>query len=320
MSWNIRKSTAAAVASYLLAGLVLVALGNVVGCSTPTGKSGKGSVPGVIPKAPDGASVVGAHMNREGVQFHAAERINVLVTGTAEEAPVKEQTAAIVDANKVASAAQIEDLTKAYAVTIDAQAREIDRLAKQNGGLVKENTGLVKTNSELQAKLDDFGRKVAVYTANGLGALLLLCAVAAGILTKNLTYVGWCVAGSALGFGTARVVGHWLFPWIIGVGAVVIIAGGVVAFLVERKKAADKARLLAASDDIIAAVEEIRGFLKSPPVEIVESIRYADTPEKALAALRGVGDRVKTILSAWVSEADGTAAVVDARRRALHLI
>jgi hypothetical protein len=319
MTWSLRKGTAYAFVCQLIAILCVAVFLNGLGCVSRS-KNAPPKQATVIPAAPAADGVIAGHKNRESVQFEAAERINVEVTGLSVEPVVREQTSVIVEANRVASADQIADLATAFGATVTAQATEIKRIGAENARLASDNADLVKKNAELQAKLDDFGRKVAVYTANGIGALLLLTAVAVGMLTKNLTYVGWCVAGSGLGFGTARVVGHWLFPWVIGVGAVLILAGGVIAFVIERKRAADKARQLAAADDVIAAVEEIRAFLKSPPVEIVESIRSADTTENALAALRGVGDRVKTILSSWVSELDGTAAVVDARRRALKLI
>jgi hypothetical protein len=260
--------------------------------------------------------VVKGHHHREQVQFEAAERINVVVTGTSVEEPVKRDTAVIVQANKDASAEQIAEMAQSFAVTITAQATEIKRLGADNEALRGENKKLVEANAALQSQLDDFGRKVAVYTANGIGALCLLAAIAAGILTKNLTYVGWCMVGSFLGFGTARVVGHWIFPWVVGVGSVIIVAGVVCVLVMERRKA----KRLAVADDVIAAVEEIRGFLKSPPVEVVEEIRKAESTEAAVAVLRRVGERVKRILSDWITEHDGSAAVVDERRRALRLI
>lgn len=289
-------------------------LGVVLALSACAGAPAK-TKPHSIPAAPSAAPVVTGHFEREKVQFAAADRIDVVAgtVGGDARTSIQADTETIRQANRDASAAQIDDMAKAYGATVKAQAGEMTRLTA-------ENTKLTTANTELQAKLDDFGRKVAVYTANGIGALLLLGAVAVGIMTKSPTYVAWCVAGSSLGFGTARVVGHWIFPWVVGVGAVLTLSGGIVLLLHERRNATQKSRQLAAGDDVIAAVEEVRTFLKSPPSEVIESIRTADTHERAAAAFRVISDRVKGILSTWVSKDDGTAAVVDARRRALNLI
>jgi hypothetical protein len=272
-----------------------------------------------IPAAPDSGKVVGDHQNRERVQGDATDKIDQTVTGTAVEAPVKEQTAIINDANQAASAEQIAKMAADFAVTLSAQSTEIKRLGSENNRISAENAEFVKKNGELQSKLDDFGRKVAVYTANGIGALLLLVAVAVGILTKNLQYVGWCLLGSLGGFGAARIIGHWIFPWVIGVSVLIVAGGFTLSHMAQRRKQAEKDRLLKAADDVIQGVEEVRGLFKEPPAEMAEIVRNADTPEKAIEAVRRLGAYVNKTLSAWVTDYDGTADVIKARRRTLGL-
>lgn len=315
-----RRNFAIALIAHFLAAFALLSLASVSACSTQPKKPRVETPATVIPKAPDPAPVVTGHHNREVVQGQATQEINKVVTGTTVEEPVKKQTAVIDQANKDASAEQIAEMAKAYAITLSAQAAEITRLGNQNSELRGENAKLVQKNKELQAQIDDFGRKVAVYTANGLGALLLLIAVAVGILTKNLQYVGWCLLGSLSGFGAARIIGHWLFPWIIGVSVTIVAGGFTLSHLAQRRKQAEKDRLLTASDDLIQGVEEVRGLFRSPPAEMAEIVRNADTPEKAIEAVKRLGSYVNKTLSEWVTESDGTHDVIKARKRALKLV
>ena len=321
MSWSLRKTAISSFLCQLLAILCIAALVNGLGCVSRTKKQPPpGAPPTVIPAAPVSAGVIQGHRDRETVQFDAAERINVSVTGLPVEAEVRGQTTVIVDANKVASADQIARMAAAFEVTITAQATEIKRLGAENTRLAADNTALAESNAALQNRLDDFGRKVAVYTANGIGALLLLIAVGVGILTKNLQYVGWCMLGSVCGFGAARLIGHWLFPWIIGGSITLVVVGLVVAYLFDQRRKAEKERLAKASDDLIQGVEEVRGLFKSPPAEMAEIVRNADTPEKAIDAVKRLGVFVNKTLSEWVTDHDGTHDVIKSRRRQLGLI
>jgi len=301
----------------ILGAIIAVCIVNLPGCIT---KSVTAKPPVVIPAAPNPSGVIGDHKNREQVQGVATDKIDNTVKGTPAEEPVKEQTNVIRQANVNASADQVAKLADDFGITVSAQAAEIKRLGSENTRITTENADLVKKNGELQARLDDFGRKVAVYTANGLGALLLLVAVGLGVLTKNLQYVGWCLLGSLCGFGAARIIGHWIFPWIIGVSVIIVAGGFTISHMAQRKKQAEKDRLLKAADDVIGGVEEVRDLFKNPTAEIAEIVRNADTPEKAIEAVKRMGLAINKTLSGWVTDHDGTADVIRARRRALGLI
>lgn len=318
MTWPLRKTTAL---SFLCQLLALVCLAAMLGCVSRGGKSAPPPAPPtVIPAAPVSAGVIQGHRDREGVQSAAVERINVSVTGLPVEAVVRGDTSVIVDANKTAPADQIARLAAGFEVTITAQATEIKRLGADNTRLAADNTALAEGNATLQAKLDDFGRKVAVYTANGLGALLLLIAVAVGILTKNLQYVGWCMLGSVCGFGAARVIGHWLFPWVIGGSVTLVVCGLVVAYLFDQRRKAEKERLAKASDDLIQGVEEVRALFRNPPAELANIVLNASTPDQAIEAVKRLGAALNKVLSEWITDADGTHDVIKSRRRQLGLI
>ena len=289
----------------VISALIALFVFSINGCST----AAISKVPTVIPPPPNSASVIGDHKNRETVQGKATDSIDKTVTGTTVEAPVKEQTAVIRDANKAASADEIAKMAADFSLTLSAQATELKRLQSENKRLTESNTSLT-------AQLDDFGRKIAVYTCNGIGGLLLLAAVVVGIATKDLGYVAWCLGGSFFGFGAARVIGHWLFPYIVGGGVLIIVAAAVFVFLKERSKA----KHLSVADDMVGGIEDIRALFKTPPAEIVEAIRNADSTEKAIAAAKAIGAMVGRTLDGWIKEVPGNAALVDERRRALGLI
>lgn len=303
--------------NFLLCALAAIVMFSVPGCLTPTTPA-KGKKTNV-PPAPDSGPVVAGHKEREARQDEATDTIDETVEGTPVEKPVKEQTAVIRQANKDASAAQIEAMAGAFSVTVGAQAKEIARLE----ALVAK---LEKTIAELTAKLEDFGRKVVIYTLNGLGGLFILLAVGAGILTKSPAVVAWPAGGSIFCFGAARFIGHWLFPWACAGAILCVVAGAVIYALkhFERKRAAaaieaGKQRLLKVGDDVISAVEDARATLKKPSAEAVDAILKADTTEKALAAVAKIKAEMDEQLSKWVTKDDGTRALVDQRRTELQL-
>lgn len=221
---------------------------------------------------------------------------------------------ALAEATKQAAAA-----AKATADRIEAERREKESRAA--------NEQLLKDKDAQIAKLEQLVKSRQVTTLNVAGVLCVLA-------TGALLYFGPRALGAFTGltavccFGIARLIAK---PWFetafnCTLGGL-ILAGIIVSVYEWRRKvrlaeeAKEKDLHLKAGDDVISGVEEIRAMLKDPPATLVEAVRSADTAEKALLAVKhAIGGAVNGKLREWVTEEDGTAAVVDARRRKLKLV
>ena len=154
--------------SMLGAALLACGLLSLPGCVT-WGKKPAPGQPGPTPPTPaETKRIVAGHHTREAVQFKAAERINVVVTGTEVEVPVKEQTAIIVQANKDASAQQIDDMAAAF-------LRATAALEARHG----EDQRTIASLREENARLKDAAAQETVSTLRkiGLGCLGLALVV-----------------------------------------------------------------------------------------------------------------------------------------------
>jgi hypothetical protein len=121
--------------------------------------------------------------------------------------------------------------------------------------------------------------------------------------------------GSAA-FSLSWAVAQWWFYW--ACGGITFLTVGLLCWLAYRHQ--KDQHHISAADDVIAGVEDVRSMLKNPTAELAELVRGADTTEKAIAAVRKLGHAVGGAIAQHVTEADGTAALVDARRRAMKLI
>lgn len=149
------------------------------------------------------------------------------------------------------------------------------------------------------------------------GLLLLGSALTAGLSKLR----SWELAAVLFIFGigslgVAQMVSRTWFLPVFYSFLVAIIVGAIVGIVYAVKA---KVRLKA-TDDVIAGVEDGRKVLKKPAAETVQAIVNANNTNQALAAVAKLQADFDEQMKAWVTERDGTAAVVDERRRALNLV
>ena len=162
--------------------------------------------------APSPAPVLAAQAEREQVQFKAAEVIDVTVTGTQIETPVKTETAKIVAANKAAPVTQIDALVKSYERTIEANQTEITKL--------KAAVEAAK-NAELKTQ-------AATLRWFGLGAIAVAALLGYARQIQFAAISGLVGLGS---LGLAQLVTQpWFMPAVTAVSGVILVAVGVVIY------------------------------------------------------------------------------------------
>lgn len=159
---------------------------------------------------------------------------------------------------------------------------------------------------------------------------LRIAAAACIAATVALAYFGLRAFAGLTGFGAILCLGlaqlisqPWfetVFNWSLAVIVAAFVGVGLYEFRRQLRLKADALRQHTAADDVISGLEEVRALFKEPTAEMAEIVRNATTPEQAIEAVRKLGKFANEKLAGWVTEADGTAAIIDARRRALKLI
>lgn len=205
------------------------------------------------PSATDVARTVTGHRERERVQFQAVERINVVVAGLPVEPEVRGQTSIIVEANKAASAQQIEDILAAFArATLAFDARH-----------AADQKDIADLRAEVHALKDAAAREtVAKLRWFGFGCFGF--ALAAGYVgfiafppARTLAFglVGLGVLALAFAQLWAYVSAQWWFMPLTGAVALGIL--GAVAVVIWHS-----VRHHTLAKDAAAAAEQTSGTLK----------------------------------------------------------
>lgn len=223
--------------TYLLAIAVLFA-----GCNTKRDNPSTAS-------APSPAPVLASHHEREKVQFKAAETIDVAVTGTAVEAPVKVETAKIVQANKSASAGQIDELVAAFTAANKAQAEQIEKLTKQ------------------VESLKDAEMKTQARTLRWFG----LGAIAVAALLGYARQIQFAAISALVGLGSlglAQLVTQpWFMPAVTALCGLILAAVGVVIYrslkqgTLSAKASQEAKEIREALSVIVPVLDEAKGKL-----------------------------------------------------------
>lgn len=186
----------------------------LAGCNTKRSQPAQ-----AIPSAPIPAPVLAAHHEREAIQFKAAESIDVAVTGTQVETPVKAETAKIVQANKTASAGQLDELVGAFTAANKAQAAEIKRQAEEVTELKKQVEALKDAEMKTQAR---------TLRWFGLGAIAIAALLGYARQIQFAAIAGLVGLGS---LGLAQLVTQpWFMPAVTALCAIILTAVGVVIY------------------------------------------------------------------------------------------
>jgi uncharacterized protein YjeT (DUF2065 family) len=198
------------------AALPLLAVLALAGCKTqPVGLSTRSA-----PSAADVGKIVRGHHEREAVQFKAAERINVAVTGLPIEPEVREQTTVIVEANKVASAQQIDDMAAAFMAATKGFTTQHDADQKTIADLRTE----VKALKDAEAKSQVATMRWIGFGAVGIGAVLVYLSFQFMPPLRQLGF-GLVAAGFAV-LAVAQlwayVSAQWWFMPLTGAGLLVV--------------------------------------------------------------------------------------------------
>jgi uncharacterized protein YjeT (DUF2065 family) len=195
------------------------------------------------------APVLASQHEREKVQFKAAEAIDVTVTGTNVEIPVKAETAKIVQANQSAPASGIETLVNAYETTIKAQVKDIEKL--------KEQVEAAK-NAELKTQ-------AATLRWFGLGAIAVAALLGYARQIQFAAIAGLVGLGS---LGLAQLVTQpWFMPAVTVVCGLILVAVGIVIYVSLKKgtlasKAEQEAKeIREALSVIVPVLDEAKGKL-----------------------------------------------------------
>jgi hypothetical protein len=248
------------------------------------------------------------------------------------------------EANKQLGALQTE---RDAAITDRDAARAREVQATQSFAAQTEANGVAfktqwdsreATNAKVVKDLKDgIAAKTQLYLTMGCYGLGVLCVIGAALRTYMAVQTGGLglvsaakSAGTlalfaALFFALGRLTSEPWFWYACGTVLVITVVSVVAIFVIDSKKtkALADAHQTAKSvgDDVITAISDIRNNLKHPPATLVQKILDAKTPTAAAAAVSSVlTEVVDPTLREYVTESDGTAAYVDARRRALSLV
>jgi hypothetical protein len=164
---------------------------------------------------------------------------------------------------------------------------------------------------------DEQKQVVRVLRWTGIGMLVIgIGVIAATKGTQIVRGLIFCGGGGGL-ICAAILVSSPAFPYVLW-GALILGTGGLGYWLYHEHICDRNGR---AGDDVIAAVEEIRTKFKTGTDELNEVFEtYAvdnDLPQARYKLRKNVIDKV---LGEWVTEDDGTARIIDQRRRAQRLI
>ena len=239
--------------------LILIACLMLLGCVSP-----RSQTPPAKPSAPtkaEAGTVVTSHYQREAVQFEAAERINVVVHGLPIETEVREQTGIIVDANRQASAQQIDALAAAFLSAGSA----FDARHSEDQKSIAALTARVE-------KLLDAEMRATVAAFRKWGVSLVLIGVAVGVAAKMIP-LGALIAGA--GFLLLALAQIWVkvstHPWFDAVaGALIIGIVGGIAWAVwhayrkgdlTKKALAEADKMRGALAVIVPEIDSLKGQL-----------------------------------------------------------
>lgn len=220
-------------------------------------------------------------------------------------------------------------------------------IAEAEAARVREKTAVgeyvaqAKKNAEAHEKevkdlKSGIARKTQLWLTMSCYAIAVLCLIAAGLIgylsvqagavgLGSLKRVALPVLFSAMFFGLGRLTSMPWFWWACGITFGVALIGFVILIVIDARKVGatgqEKTKIQQVGDDLVTAINDIREILKNPPMELVTKIMGAQTVEEATATIRtAVKGLVDGKLKEYVTEADGTAAYVDSRRRKLGLI
>ena len=140
---------------------------------------------------------------------------------------------------------------------------------------------------------------------------------------------GLAVFCGACFFALGKLTSQSWFWWACGSVLALSIVSFVVVLVVDahktKKELVAKKEIQDCTDDVIAGVEDVRATSKNPPASVVKAMQdelgAGTTPEQATAAIKAtLRTVVDPTMKEWVTETDGVAEYVDARRRALELV
>jgi hypothetical protein len=260
----------------------------VTGCKSAPALSPRPAV--VAPTAAEVGKLVKSHRDREAVQFKAAEAINVSVRGLLVEPEVVEQTEIIVEANRTASAQQIDDLTAAFVRSTSASAQREDALKKDNEALSKEVAGLKATLQNRDINALRWGGVIAILA----GGVVVVIGVKLGL--SLLLQIG--VGAVGFGFLTLAVAQLWAYVtaqwWFLPLTGAVVAAGfwlGFRAFVDSAKtrrewteEERENATARAALEGIVKITQSVKKEGESVPVSVLLA-RLGDELDKPHKAL-----------------------------------
>lgn len=195
----------------------------------------------------------------------------------------------------------------------DRQLQDI--LLKHRKEVDDLKTGIA-AKTQFWLSLGCYGLGVALMLIAGIRAYLAVQTGGLGVkgAAKSTVFLGLM---AMICFGLGKLVSQWWFWWACG-AVIVAVLSWFIWLMVSEERAK---RLAKVADDVIGGVEDIRKAFKQPSAKLVQSIQNASTPAEAEAAAKNMlREVVDPTLSEWVTEGDGTAQLVDERRRATGLV
>jgi hypothetical protein len=235
----------------------------------------------------------------------------------AEETEARTIDAKLAGASQASAAAFTQLDAVVTSVETSNEARKTD-MQKRFKAYEAEITRLrEKFDKFKKGQLEDEQKQVVrVLRWTGIGMLVIgIGIIAATKGTQIVRGLIFCGGGGGL-ICAAILVSSPAFPYVLW--AAVILGTGGLGYWLYHEHICD--RTGRAGDDVIAAVEEIRTTLKTGTDDLNEVFEtYAtdrDLPKARLNLRKNVIDK---ILGEWVTECDGTARIIDQRRRAQRL-
>lgn len=261
----------------------------------------------------------------------AADRRALVESGRADEAreayaEAKREAAELLTAVGTAKAERESAVRDRDAAREAERHARVEFAAELERNRVAAERALAAATAETERQRNEFEDARRQQIVNGLrwlGLAFIVIGVGFAALTKGMEWQRalWFVAGGVLANGAAVAINHWIFPWLFW-GAVTVGVGALAWWVyTEHRNKILGTKAKALSVDLVAAVEEIRAKLKKPSAAVVQAVVEAKTPAEAATAIQtAVRGEVDAVLKSYVTEADGTAAHVDAIRREQGLI
>lgn len=226
-----------------------------------------------------------------------------------------------------------DERDRAVKAADEARAREKAAIEKY----VEEAQKTAKAHKEkLEALEKEQNQKTQFWLTMSCYGLAVLCLIAAGLIgylsiqagavgLGSLKRVSLPVMFSLLFFGLGWLTTKPWFWWACGITFGLALLAFIILVVIDARKAGstaqEKTKIQQVGDDLVTAINDIREVLKNPPMELVSKIMGARTVEEATATIQtAVKGLVDGKLKEYVTEADGTAAYVDSRRRKLGLV